>query len=52
VPDNSKPDYTWLTFPDPPPDRPYVYVNMVMSTDGKVVIEAPSRVSARRLTSA
>ena len=39
MPDNSKPDYTWLTFPDPPPDRPYVYVNMVMSTDGKVVIE-------------
>lgn len=39
MPDNAKPDYTWLSFPDPPADRPYVYVNMVMSTDGKVVIE-------------
>jgi 2,5-diamino-6-(ribosylamino)-4(3H)-pyrimidinone 5'-phosphate reductase len=39
VPDDAKPDYTALAFPDPPPDRPYVYVNMIMSTDGKVVIE-------------
>jgi len=39
VPDDAKPDYTTLAFPDPPPDRPYVYVNMVMSTDGKVIIE-------------
>ena len=28
-----KPDYTALTFPDPPPDRPYVIVNMVSSVD-------------------
>ena len=39
MPDNNKPDYTTLAFPDPPPDRPYVYANMVMSTDGKVTIE-------------
>ena len=39
MPDNNKPDYTALALPDPPPDRPYVYVNMVMSTDGKVTIE-------------
>jgi 2,5-diamino-6-(ribosylamino)-4(3H)-pyrimidinone 5'-phosphate reductase len=39
VPDDAKPDYTALDFPDPPADRPYIYVNMVMSTDGKVVIE-------------
>lgn len=35
----SKPDYTDLDLPDPPPDRPYVLVNMVMSADGKVVID-------------
>lgn len=34
-----KPDYTSLDLPDPPPDRPYVLLNMVMSADGKVVIE-------------
>ena len=34
-----RPDYTALTFPDPPPDRPYVIVNMVSSADGKVTIE-------------
>ena len=39
MPDDAKPDYTALDFPDPPADRPYIYVNMVMSTDGKVVIE-------------
>ncbi len=39
MPDDVKPDYTTLDFPDPPPDRPYVYVNMVMSADGKVTIE-------------
>lgn len=43
MPDNAKPDYTWLTFPDPPADRPYVYVNMVMSTDGKVTIEGTEK---------
>lgn len=35
----NKPDYTSLDFPDPPADRPYVIVNMVMSADGKAVIE-------------
>jgi riboflavin biosynthesis pyrimidine reductase len=34
-----KPDYTALTFPEPPADRPYVILNMVMSVDGKVVVE-------------
>jgi 2,5-diamino-6-(ribosylamino)-4(3H)-pyrimidinone 5'-phosphate reductase len=32
------PDYRRLEFPNPPPDRPYVLVNMVMSVDGKVVL--------------
>lgn len=34
-----KPDYTTLDLPEPPADRPYVLMNMVMSVDGKVVIE-------------
>ena len=34
-----KPDYTSLELPPPPPGRPYVLMNMVMSADGKVVIE-------------
>ena len=34
-----KPDYTWLDFPPPPEGRPYVIMNMVMSADGKVVVE-------------
>jgi len=33
-----KPDYTKLSFPDPPSDRPYIYINMIMSTDGRIVI--------------
>ncbi len=33
------PDYTALEFPDPPADRPYVVTNMVMSVDGRAVIE-------------
>lgn len=37
--DGIKPDYTNLIFPDPPPQRPYIIVNMVMSTDGKVVVD-------------
>ena len=35
----TKPDYTALDLPPPPADRPYTLVNMVMSADGKVVIE-------------
>jgi len=38
-----KPDYTSLEFPPPPQDRPYVLVNMVMSVDGKAVIEGTER---------
>lgn len=34
-----KPDYTNLNLPSPPDDRPYVLVNMVMSADGKVVVD-------------
>ena len=35
----TKPDYTSLELPPPPDDRPYVLINMVMSADGKVVVE-------------
>ncbi|HEX6032469.1 MAG TPA: dihydrofolate reductase family protein [Tepidiformaceae bacterium] len=34
-----RPDYTSLDLPPPPDHRPYVLMNMVMSADGKVVIE-------------
>ncbi|MCL6644850.1 MAG: dihydrofolate reductase family protein [Dehalococcoidia bacterium] len=34
-----KPDYTALEFPAAPDDRPYVVINMVMSVDGKTVVE-------------
>lgn len=34
-----KPDYTALEFPAPPDNRPYVVINMVMSVDGKTVVE-------------
>ncbi|MGE5594601.1 MAG: RibD family protein [Hyphomicrobiales bacterium] len=34
-----KPDYTSLDLPPAPGDRPYILMNMVMSADGKVVIE-------------
>lgn len=35
----TKPDYTALDLPGSPADRPYVMLNMVMSMDGKVVVE-------------
>lgn len=38
-----KPDYTSLDLPGPPPDRPYVLMNMVMSADGKAVVEDSER---------
>jgi riboflavin biosynthesis pyrimidine reductase len=34
-----KPDYTLLDLPPVPADRPYVLLNMVMSIDGKVVLD-------------
>ncbi len=37
------PGYASLTFPEPPDDRPYVLVNMVMSADGKIVVEGTER---------
>lgn len=38
------PDYlASLTFPDPPADRPYVYINMVASVDGKITVEGSER---------
>ncbi|MGH2632303.1 MAG: RibD family protein [Tepidiformaceae bacterium] len=39
----NKPDYTGLELPPPPPDRPYVLVNMVMSADGKAVIDGTEK---------
>ncbi|MGE3073796.1 MAG: RibD family protein [Dehalococcoidia bacterium] len=35
----TKPDYTVLDLPPAPADRPYILINMVMSIDGKVVVE-------------
>lgn len=42
-PATGKPDYTTLTFPDPPADRPTVILNMVSSVDGRAVIEGNER---------
>ena len=36
-------DYTALEFPEPPPDRPYTAINMVMSADGRTTIEGSER---------
>src|SRR5579885_3216345 len=33
--------YTRLNFPAPPADRPYVYINMVSTVDGKIVVGKP-----------
>jgi len=41
--DPGKPDYSALDLPGPPPDRPYVIANVVMSADGKGVIEGTER---------
>lgn len=37
------PAYRLLELPAPPPDRPYVLVNMVMSADGHITIEDTER---------
>ncbi len=39
----AEPNYTSLDLPPPPADRPYVLINMVMSADGKAVIEGTER---------
>ena len=39
----SVPDYTALTFPAAPADRPYVIVNMVSSVDGRITVEGTER---------
>ena len=36
-------DYTQLSFPDPPADRPFVAINMVMSADGRTVVDGTER---------
>lgn len=36
-------DYTRLSFPDPPADRPFVAINMVMSADGRTVVDGTER---------
>ena len=36
-------DYTALEFPEPPPDRPYTAINMVMSADGHTAVEGSER---------
>jgi riboflavin-specific deaminase-like protein len=35
--------YQDLAFPGPPADRPYIYLNMVMSLDGRATIEGTER---------
>ena len=36
-------NYTALSFPDPPSDRPFVAINMVMSADGRTVVDGTER---------
>lgn len=38
MPSNSAPLYPNLEFPAPPSDRPYVFVNMVTTIDGKITL--------------
>jgi len=35
--------YSGIAFPAPPPDRPYLYINMVTSVDGKATVEGSER---------
>ncbi len=37
------PGYAHLKFPEPPENRPYVLVNMVMSADGRITVEGTER---------
>ncbi len=41
--DTPQPDalYERITFPEPPDDRPYLYINMASTVDGKIVIGKP-----------
>lgn len=41
--DRAEIDYTRLSFPDPPVDRPFVAINMVMSADGRTVVDGTER---------
>ncbi len=41
--DRAEIDYTTLSFPDPPADRPFVAINMVMSADGRTVVDGTER---------
>ncbi len=38
--------YVRLDFPAPPADRPYVYINMVSTVDGKIVLGEPGESAA------
>lgn len=41
--DRAEIDYTTLSFPEPPADRPFVAINMVMSADGRTVVDGTER---------
>lgn len=43
APDPPDPEqlYTQLDFPDPPEDRPYLFINMASTVDGKIVVGEP-----------
>ncbi len=41
--DRAEIDYTRLSFPDAPPNRPFVAINMVMSADGRTVVGGTER---------
>ena len=41
--DPSELDYTKLSFADPPTNRPFVAINMVMSADGRTVVDGTER---------
>ena len=43
LPDPEDIDFTRLNFPEPPSDRPFVAINMVMSADGRTVVDGTER---------